>query len=109
MPLRFFQVDAFTDHPFAGNPAAVCLLEAKAPADKLPISVHRYRIVKKLGEVIRLLKTRGYTIILVEQNFRFAAPLADRHYVLEHGHIVMTVQKDELASKTDALHELLGV
>lgn len=66
-------------------------------------------IVKKLGEVIRLLKTRGYTIVLVEQNFRFAAPLADRHYVLEHGHIVMTVQKDELASKTDALHELLGV
>ncbi len=66
-------------------------------------------IVKKLGEVIRLLKTRGYTIILVEQNFRFAAPLADRHYVLEHGNIVMTVQKNELASKTDILHELLGV
>ncbi len=66
-------------------------------------------IVKKLGEVIRLLKTRGYTIILVEQNFRFVAPLADRHYVLEHGNVVMTVQKDELASKTDILHELLGV
>jgi branched-chain amino acid transport system ATP-binding protein len=66
-------------------------------------------IVKKLGEVIRLLKTRGYTIILVEQNFRFAAPLADRHYVLEHGHVVMTVQKDELAAQTDKLHELLGV
>jgi ABC-type branched-subunit amino acid transport system ATPase component len=46
-------------------------------------------IVKKLGEVIRLLKTRGYTIVLVEQNFRFAAPLADRHYVLEHGRIVV--------------------
>jgi branched-chain amino acid transport system ATP-binding protein len=66
-------------------------------------------IVKKLGEVIRLLKTRGYTIILVEQNFRFAAPLADRHYVLEHGHVVMTVQKNELAAQTDKLHELLGV
>ena len=66
-------------------------------------------IVKKLGEVIRLLKTRGYTIILVEQNFRFAAPLADRHYVLEHGNVVMTVQKNELTSKTDILHELLGV
>jgi len=66
-------------------------------------------IVKKLGEVIRLLKTRGYTIILVEQNFRFAAPLADRHYVLEHGHVVMTVQKDELESKTGELHDLLGV
>ena len=66
-------------------------------------------IVKKLGEVIRLLKTRGYTIVLVEQNFRFAAPLADRHYVLEHGHVIMTVQQHELAGKTDELHELLGV
>ncbi len=66
-------------------------------------------IVKKLGEVIRLLKTRGYTIVLVEQNFRFAAPLADRHYVLEHGRIVATVNKDELASKTEMLHQLLGV
>jgi len=66
-------------------------------------------IVKKLGEVIRLQKTRGYTIILVEQNFRFAAPLADRHYVLEHGHVVMTVPKDELEARTDELHNLLGV
>ena len=66
-------------------------------------------IVKKLGEVIRLLKTRGYTILLVEQNFRFAAPLADRHIVLEHGRIVATVTKEELPSKTELLHELLGV
>ena len=66
-------------------------------------------IVKKLGEVIRLLKTRGYTIVLVEQNFRFAAPLADRHYVLEHGRVVAVVHKDELADKTEMLHELLGV
>ena len=66
-------------------------------------------IVKKLGEVIRLLKTRGYTIVLVEQNFRFAAPLADRHYVLEHGRVVAVVQKDELSAKTEMLHELLGV
>ena len=66
-------------------------------------------IVKKLGEVIRLLKSRGYTIVLVEQNFRFAAPLADRHYVLEHGRIVATVQRDELAAKTEMLHQLLGV
>ena len=66
-------------------------------------------IVKKLGEVIRLLKTRGYTIVLVEQNFRFAAPLADRHYVLEHGRVVATVEQHELADKTDMLHELLGV
>lgn len=66
-------------------------------------------IVKKLGEVIRMLKTRGYTIVLVEQNFRFAAPLADRHYVLEHGNVVMTVPQSELASRTDELHQLLGV
>ncbi len=66
-------------------------------------------IVKKLGEVIRLLKTRGYTIVLVEQNFRFAAPLADRHYVLEHGQVAMVVHKDELAAKTSAMQALLGV
>ncbi len=66
-------------------------------------------IVKKLGEVIRLLKSRGYTIVLVEQNFRFAAPLADRHYVLEHGHVVMTIPKEELAARTDELHQMLGV
>ena len=66
-------------------------------------------IVKKLGEVIRLLKARGYTIVLVEQNFRFAAPLADRHYVLEHGRIVATVNKADLVASTGMLHDLLGV
>ena len=66
-------------------------------------------IVKKLGEVIQLLKSRGYTIVLVEQNFRFAAPLADRHYVLEHGHIAMTIPKDELSARTDEVHQMLGV
>ncbi|WP_367850042.1 ABC transporter ATP-binding protein [Rhodoferax sp. WC2427] len=66
-------------------------------------------IVKKLGEVIRLLKSRGYTIVLVEQNFRFAAPLADRHYVLEHGQVAMVVHKDELAAKTSEMQALLGV
>lgn len=66
-------------------------------------------IVKKLGEVIGLLKQRGYTIILVEQNFRFAAPLADRHIVLEHGRVVATVTREELPSSTDMLHQLLGV
>ena len=66
-------------------------------------------IVQSLGRVIRSLKERGYTIIMVEQNFRFAAPLADRHYVIEHGRIVETVAMSELASKMDRLHELLGV
>lgn len=66
-------------------------------------------IVKKLGEVITELKTRGYTIILVEQNFRFAAPLADRHYVLEHGEIIATITQEELPGKMDWLHQTLGV
>lgn len=66
-------------------------------------------IVQTLGRVIRTLKERGLTIILVEQNFRFAAPLADRHYVIEHGQIVATVHKEELQEKSALLHELLGV
>jgi branched-chain amino acid transport system ATP-binding protein len=66
-------------------------------------------IVAALGKAIRKLKERGYTIVLVEQNFRFAAPLADRHYVLEHGQVVLTIDRTELAARTDTLHELLGV
>ena len=66
-------------------------------------------IVKKLGEVITDLKSRGYTIILVEQNFRFAAPLAERHYVLEHGEIIATITASELNAKMDWLHQTLGV
>ena len=66
-------------------------------------------IVQTLGRVIRELKAKGLTIIMVEQNFRFAAPLADRHYVMEHGKIAAVVEKNELASKTDMLHEYLGV
>ncbi|MDI3514727.1 MAG: branched-chain amino acid transport system ATP-binding protein [Rhodocyclaceae bacterium] len=66
-------------------------------------------IVKKLGEVIVELKSRGFTIVLVEQNFRFAAPLADRHYVLEHGEIIATINADELPGKMDWLHQTLGV
>jgi branched-chain amino acid transport system ATP-binding protein len=66
-------------------------------------------IVQTLGRVIRALKAKGLTIILVEQNFRFAAPLADRHYVMEHGKIVAVVNKDELADKAAMLQEFLGV
>ena len=66
-------------------------------------------IVQTLGRVIRQLKSKGLTIILVEQNFRFAAPLADRHYVMEHGQIVATVHKDELDNKAQMLNEYLGV
>ena len=66
-------------------------------------------IVKELGRMITTLKSRGFTIVMVEQNFRFAAPLADRHYVMEHGKIVEMINKDELAAKTDMLHDYLGV
>ncbi len=66
-------------------------------------------IVQKLGEVLTKLKERGLTILLVEQNFRFAAPIADRHYVMDHGHIVEEVHKDELEEKTEMLNSMLGV
>ena len=66
-------------------------------------------IVQALGRVIVKLKERGYTIVLVEQNFRFAAPLADRHYVMEHGRIAESFAASELEAKTSMLHEYLGV
>jgi branched-chain amino acid transport system ATP-binding protein len=66
-------------------------------------------IVQMLGRVIRTLKERGYTVVIVEQNFRFAAPLADRHYVIEHGRVVETVTTAELDNKMQRLHVLLGV
>jgi branched-chain amino acid transport system ATP-binding protein len=66
-------------------------------------------IVQTLGRVIRELKEKGLTIVMVEQNFRFAAKLADRHYVMEHGRIVEMVKKEDLASRIEKLHEYLGV
>ena len=66
-------------------------------------------IVQKLGQVVKDLRDKGYTIILVEQNFRFAAPLADRHYVVEHGKVVETVLSGELIQKTNVLNSYLGV
>jgi len=66
-------------------------------------------IVQAMGRAIRRLKDKGYTIILVEQNFRFAAPLADRHYVMERGKIVMAIDKADLQRRIDELHEYLGV
>ena len=66
-------------------------------------------IVQSLGRIIVSLKERGFTIVLVEQNFRFAAPLADRHYVVEHGRIAETFAAAELESRTAMLHEYLGV
>lgn len=66
-------------------------------------------IVQALAKMIITLKNQGYTIVMVEQNFRFAAPLADRFYVMEHGQIVEQFAAGELANKTDVLNELLGV
>ena len=66
-------------------------------------------IVQKLGEVIRTLKAKGFTVVLVEQNFRFAAPLADRFYVMERGRIVRQFEQSELAAQMGMLHEYLGV
>ena len=66
-------------------------------------------IVQALARMIMTLKAKGYTIVMVEQNFRFAAPLADRFYVMEHGQIVEKFAAAELDSKTAVLNELLGV
>jgi branched-chain amino acid transport system ATP-binding protein len=66
-------------------------------------------IVQALARMITTLKAKGYTIVMVEQNFRFAAPLADRFYVMEHGQIVETFASSELESKMPVLNELLGV
>jgi branched-chain amino acid transport system ATP-binding protein len=66
-------------------------------------------IVQKLGEVILTLKSKGFTVVLVEQNFRFAAPLADRFYVMEHGRIVTQFEQSQLGSQMGMLHEWLGV
>ena len=66
-------------------------------------------IVQALSRMIKTLKSKGYTIIMVEQNFRFAAPLADRFYVMEHGQIVEHFAAAELKDKQAVLNELLGV
>ncbi|WP_408901834.1 ABC transporter ATP-binding protein [Plastoroseomonas hellenica] len=66
-------------------------------------------IVQQIGRMIREIKARGFTVLLVEQNFRFAQTVADRHYVMEHGRIVDMVANAELASSLDRLHQYLGV
>ncbi|HZZ82923.1 MAG TPA: ABC transporter ATP-binding protein [Anaeromyxobacteraceae bacterium] len=66
-------------------------------------------IVQALGKAVASLKQRGFTVVLVEQNFRFAAPLADRHYLLEHGRIVDQIPAGALAAREPELHHFLGV
>ena len=66
-------------------------------------------IVQQIGRTITRLKTQGFTILLVEQNFRFAATVADRHYVMDHGRIVDMIPNADLHANMEKLHEYLGV
>ncbi|MBV9784997.1 MAG: ABC transporter ATP-binding protein [Acidisphaera sp.] len=66
-------------------------------------------IVQQIGRTIREIKARGFTVLLVEQNFRFAATVADRHYVMEHGRVIDMIPNEQLAASMDKLHEYLGV
>jgi len=66
-------------------------------------------IVQQIGRTIAQLKQRGFTILLVEQNFRFAATVADRHYVMEHGRVVDMIRNADLEANMAKLHEYLGV
>ena len=66
-------------------------------------------IVAKLAEMVRTLRSAGYTIVMVEQNFRFAAPLADRFLVMEHGQVIQEFSQAELPARMSDLHEYLGV
>ncbi|HEY9027093.1 MAG TPA: ABC transporter ATP-binding protein [Burkholderiaceae bacterium] len=66
-------------------------------------------IVQKLAEMVLALRKQGYTIIMVEQNFRFAAPLADRFLVMEHGQVIQRFTQAELPGRIERLHEYLGV
>ncbi|MFN4165144.1 MAG: ABC transporter ATP-binding protein [Ferrovibrio sp.] len=66
-------------------------------------------IVQQIGAMIRLLKSKGYTVLLVEQNFRFASTVADRHYVVEHGKVIDMIANDQIAANTQKLESYLGV
>ena len=66
-------------------------------------------IVQQIGRTIGRLKSQGFTILLVEQNFRFASTVADRHYVLENGRVVDMIPNAELDANMKKLHEYLGV
>ena len=66
-------------------------------------------IVEKLSAMVAMLRGKGYTILMVEQNFRFAAPLADRFLVVEHGQVIQTFTQSELPARMERLHEYLGI
>ena len=79
------------------------IIGANANAQPAPV------IVQQIGHTIRRLKAAGFTILLVEQNFRFAATVADRHYVMEHGRVVEMIANAELGARMADLHKYLGV
>ena len=66
-------------------------------------------IIQQIGNTIRALKSQGFTILLVEQNFRFAATVADRYYVMEHGRVIDAFANSELDANEEKLHDYLGV
>lgn len=66
-------------------------------------------IVQQIGVMIRDLRSKGFTILLVEQNFHFAATVADRHYVMESGRVVDLIHKDQVEASMDKLNQYLGV
>ena len=66
-------------------------------------------IVQQIGRTIREIKKRGFTVLLVEQNFRFAATVADRHYVMDHGRVIDMIPNAALEANMDKLHDYLGV
>ncbi len=66
-------------------------------------------IVQQIGKMIREIKQRGFTVLLVEQNFHFAATVADRHYVMEHGKVIDMIPNSEISGSMDKLHDYLGV
>ncbi|MGH6807531.1 MAG: ABC transporter ATP-binding protein, partial [Ensifer adhaerens] len=66
-------------------------------------------IVQRIGDVLKTLKERGMTVLLVEQNFRFASKVADRFYLMDHGRMVGEFPVSELSARMDMLHDVLGV
>jgi branched-chain amino acid transport system ATP-binding protein len=66
-------------------------------------------IVQQIGQIIRTLKQKGFTVLLVEQNFRFASTVADRHFVVEHGQVVDMFTNDQIESNRAKIEEYLGV
>ncbi|MBW9090959.1 ABC transporter ATP-binding protein [Rhizobium wenxiniae] len=66
-------------------------------------------IVQRIGEVLKTLKQRGMTVLMVEQNFRFASKVADRFYLMDHGRMVADFPVGELPERMDTLHKVLGV